>query len=323
MTLIPRVSVVMGVHNEVGRVGRAVDSILQQSLTDLELIVIDDGSTDGSGALLDRMAAADARLMVVHQTNAGLTRSLIHGCERARAAVIARQDADDWSAPKRLQGQLELLEADPRLGFVSCGTQYVGPQGEPLTTVSRDTHSEQATEALLNRKKGPPAHGSVMFRQSVYRAAGSYREQFYFAQDSDLWLRMAEHSLFGFHAPISYFHRKDAGSISGVRRPQQSAFAGFAHACRRARVAGESETTILQAAESLASQLRQARSAGNAPQAEMAMDITYLIGSQLALNGDPRSRSYLTQVLRKNPLHLKAWVRLVQSVMRKASTRTP
>src|SRR5262245_10874644 len=116
----PVVSVVIGTYNDAGCLSAAIDSIRAQTFGDWELIVVNDGSTDGTAALLDRYAAADHRISVILQANAGLTQALIRGCAAARGAYIARQDADDISYPLRLQRQVEALAAKPDVGLVSC-----------------------------------------------------------------------------------------------------------------------------------------------------------------------------------------------------------
>ena len=98
----PEVSVVMSAFNDAVTLPAALESILSQQGVELEFIVVDDGSTDGSAAILDEAARKDARLKVVHRPNAGLTRALIAGCALASAPWIARQDADDVSQPGRL-----------------------------------------------------------------------------------------------------------------------------------------------------------------------------------------------------------------------------
>ena len=312
----PRVSVVMSVCDDVARLERAVSSILSQHVADLELLVVNDGSRDGSGELLDRLAAGDARLRVLHQDNQGLTRSLIRACGEARGEFIARQDSDDWSHPERLGDQLELFAADPRIGFASCATQFVGPSDEALLVLSRARDPDAATEGLLHQRQGPPAHGSVMFRRDLYAAVGGYREPFLFAQDSDLWLRMAERMSFACVQEVRYFHRKEIGSTSGAMRPAQRRFGELGHACRQARVQGGDEHPFLEEARQLSERVR-ADGGGGAERGASAA-AAYLLGSQLYRNGNPRARDYLWQAIRLRPWHWRAWLRLAQSsVLRK------
>src|SRR5690242_3767545 len=110
---VPRVSVVMGVYNEALRVGCAIDSILEQSFADFELVIVDDGSPDQTPSILESYRLCDPRVRIVTQQNTGLTRALIHGCAEARGRYIARQDADDWSNPNRLEVQVRMLDDNP------------------------------------------------------------------------------------------------------------------------------------------------------------------------------------------------------------------
>ncbi len=313
------VSVVMSVYNEAGHLQRAVESILGQTHTALELMAINDGSTDGSADLLDRMALQDSRLRVIHQPNSGLTRALIRGCAEARGDFIARQDADDWSHPARLAEQLDWLRRDARVGFVSCAAAHVGPRGEHLTVVRRAIDPRRATEELLEHRQGPPAHGSVMFRKSAYLRAGGYRPEFLYSQDSDLWLRMAEHTLVAFLPEVRYETRRDLGSISAARRSEQSEFARFAHACRHARRTGSDEEEVLARAREFTKRLRERPRKPGSQRSSTSTDIAYLIGSQLVQNGDHRARGYLREVIQKRPWHWKAWLRLLQSFVQRSS----
>lgn len=310
----PRTSVVMSAYNDRDRVEQAVVSILGQTFRDLELIVVNDGSSDGSAELLDGLAASDARMRVIHQDNTGLTRALIRACAEARGEFIARQDADDWSDPERIADQLALIESDERIGFVSCSTRYVGPGGEPLMTVSRSQDPRIATTGLLHDRQGPPAHGSVMFRRSLYLQVGGYRDPFHFSQDSDLWLRMASHAWVAYLPEVRYVALREVESTSGSQRPSQRRFGELSQACSSARLAGRSEQPFLEEASQLAAQLRQ-RGGSITGSRSASSAAAYLLGSQLTRNGDTRGRVYLWQVLRSQPWHWKAWVRLCQSLL--------
>ena len=302
----------MSVYNDAVRLPTAIESIMQQSYRDWELIVIDDGSTDGTGGKLDQLAEGDSRLCVVHQANTGLTRALIRGCEMAQGRYIARQDADDVSHAERLARQVELLDGNDQIGFVSCWTQYVGPENEPLETLTRPEAPAEATRRLLEERLGPPAHGSVMFRKSLYEHVGGYRAEFYFGQDSDLWLRMAERSQIAYVPQTLYAYRRAVESISGAMRSNQKRFGELGHACRRARRKDESEAPFLEQASRLANEVRARRAYGRSNWDDV-IRIQYLIGSQLAVRGDGRARRYLWRVVRKCPWHWRAWARLLQA----------
>src|SRR5207302_6427898 len=126
------ISVVMGVYNSASTLAATLDSILGQTEGDFECMVVDDGSTDATPAILAKYSARDPRIRVIRQTNAGLTRALIAGCAAARGLYIARHDAGDLSDRRRFELQKQALDADPTVVFVSSATQYAGPELEPL-----------------------------------------------------------------------------------------------------------------------------------------------------------------------------------------------
>lgn len=308
----PLVSVVMAVFNDADCVSAAIESIRRQSLADWELVIVNDGSTDATRDVVDRFAALDQRIRVIEQENSGLTRALIHGCDAARGELIARQDADDVSRPARLECQSVLLASRPEVGLVSCWAEYVGPQGEPLETIRRPGDPDKATSLLVDQHQGPPAHGSVMFRRSLYKEVGGYRPPFYFAQDIDLWLRMTERALLGYVVEPLYRWRRCVTGISASRHAQQQALGDLAFACRAARDNGESEEELLSRAEAIAEQARRGQSAGRSALAP-SREMSYIVGTQLAQRGDRRARRYLWNVVRSQPWHWRAWVRMAQS----------
>lgn len=314
----PAVSVVMACFNSEKTVQAAIQSLQRQTFKNWELVVIDDGSTDFTSEILSGVAKQDARIRVLSQNNIGLTCSLIRGCAEARSALIARQDADDLSMPRRLELQLQLLNSRPDVGFVSCFADYIGPENEYLSTVTRPADAEEATRKLLDEQMGPPAHGTVMFRKSVYEQVGGYRPQFYYAQDSDLWLRMAQISLIGYVPQSCYQFRWHVESITGSGNRLQSEFGRLGQACLKARRAGLSEVPWLEEAEALRDSAVESRQRNFQKVLPLAIKssqlvMTYFIASQLAKNNDPRARLYLRDVLRKQPWHWKAWIRLIHS----------
>ncbi|MBL8848404.1 MAG: glycosyltransferase family 2 protein [Planctomycetaceae bacterium] len=310
--MLPSISVVMGVYNDAASVPAAVESIRAQTLTDWELILVNDGSTDRTTSLLDRLAASDRRISVIHQANAGLTQALIRGCVQARGTFIARQDADDVSDPRRFERQRALLESHPDVGIVSCWAQYVGPENEPLEVVTRPANPAEATALLVDDHQGLPAHGTAMYRRSLYEAVGGYRPEFYFSQDIDLWLRMTERAQLAYVAEPLYRYRRCAAGISGTQAATQAEFGRLAFASRAARDRGESDALLLQQAAGLAASIRETRQTGRSG-ARPAPEMLYIIGTQLARNGDPRAASYLWSIVRRRPWHWRAWARLLQS----------
>jgi glycosyltransferase involved in cell wall biosynthesis len=187
----PRVTVLMCVFNGREFLSEAVESILVQTMPDFELLVIDDGSTDGSGELAS--AYRDPRIRVLrNDSNVGLTRSLNRGLELAQADLIARQDADDISYPDRLMRQVTFLEEHPSVALVGTQSSQVDVNGRR----SRLRGWPKSTGKLGIRWQlmfdNPFIHTSVMFRRSVvWEQLGGYQETFRTNQDFELWSRVA------------------------------------------------------------------------------------------------------------------------------------
>lgn len=178
----------MGTYNAGPWLGAAVESILGQTLADLELIVIDDGSTDDTPMVL--AAIPDARLRVERQGRAGLTRALTRALGLARAPLLARLDADDLAAPDRLARQVAYLAAHPEVGLLGTAAQEVDVHGRARGIV-RPPEADPALRRLLIRRN-PFVHSSIVMRRDLVERAGGYDAAFPVAQDYDLWLRLGE-----------------------------------------------------------------------------------------------------------------------------------
>jgi glycosyltransferase involved in cell wall biosynthesis len=315
----PEISVVMSVYNGARYLRDAIDSILQQEGVSLEFIIVNDGSIDESGRILEEYAARDSRVIVIEQQNAGLTASLIQGCRLARGEFIARQDADDLSLPGRLAKQRDVLRVNKDVVFVSSWAQGVGPEAEWLEVVQRPDDSLTATQQLLFAKTGPPAHGTVMMRRAAYDAVGGYRDEFYFAQDSDLWLRLGRIGRIQYFPEILYAWRVSPTGISTSRQAQQLRFGDLGQECHAAIQRGASETEFLKRAADLAMAIRLKKHSPMHLCARTKAWGLYRIGTTLVRQGDSRARDYFWQTIQTQPWHVRAWIRLFQSFLLKRS----
>ena len=306
MTSIPQVSVVMSVYNGGATLRSSIQSVLSQQGVELEFIIVDDGSTDASAAILDEFARADSRVCIVRQENRGLTRALIRGCALAKGKYIARQDCGDLSLPGRLRDEHRAIESEVQAALISCGTRFVGPQGETLyeVTISEDDVTAGLLTLDLRRLRGPAHHGCVLFRRELYERVGGYREQFYFAQDLDLWIRLAEQGRHVALPDVLYQASFAPGSIGGVYRSRQIACAKLILEGARLRRAGLDEAETLARAATIVPERKKATSMDRAA-------ALYFIGACLRDRADPRARQYFRDALRANPLHLKSAMRLL------------
>jgi glycosyltransferase involved in cell wall biosynthesis len=183
----PAVSVLMSVHNGAPLVAEAVASILGQSDGDLELIVVDDGSTDATAELL--AAVDDPRLRPQRQARTGLTRALNRALAVARGPLVARLDADDVALPERLARQRAFLAAHPEVGLLGTAAREEDPGGGPARVVQPPTADAALRRALI--RTNPFVHSSVIVCRELLEQAGGYDERLAVAQDYDLWMRLA------------------------------------------------------------------------------------------------------------------------------------
>lgn len=190
--MIPAISIVLPVRDGAATIERALVSLVAQTLSAWELIVVDDGSTDATPARLAEWARREPRLRVLRQSAEGIVAALEAGLAAAQGKVIARMDADDVAHPARLERQLALLESDPRLGLVSCLVGFGGDRDRQagyaryVDWINRLVTPE---EIAVNRfVESPMAHPSVMFRRELLSRVGGYRSG-EFPEDYELWLR--------------------------------------------------------------------------------------------------------------------------------------
>ena len=211
----PRVSVLMAVHNDAAHLREAIESISAQTFGDFELIVVDDGSTDGSADVA--RCCADPRLRLVHnQGNLGLAASLNAGLAIARGEFVARHDADDVSAPARLARQVEYLDRHPDVAVLGTQARYVDETGRRKHVPGGRKTVTPAATRWSSMFGSPLIHGSVMFRTRIVRDLfGGYDAGVRVGQDYELWSRMLRggHELANLNETLLTY-RVRAGSLS-------------------------------------------------------------------------------------------------------------
>jgi glycosyltransferase involved in cell wall biosynthesis len=177
----------MAVHNGVPWVADAAQSVLAQTFGDLELVVVDDGSTDATCDVLTRIG--DPRVRLERRGHEGLTRALNHALRVARAELVARLDADDIALPERLARQVAFLEAHPEVGVLGTAAREIDGDGREVR-VARPPENDGALRRALIRRN-PMLHSTVMMRRPVVETVGGYDPRFAVAQDYELWMRLA------------------------------------------------------------------------------------------------------------------------------------
>jgi len=191
MPVSPRVSVVMPAYNARAFLVRALDSIRNQTYDDLEMIVVNDGSTDDTAQILAAYQQQEPRLRVSHQDNHGLADALNRGCRMARGGYLARMDADDIAYPDRIGAQVDYLDQHPCVAVVGTQARLISGDGQPSAFTSRHPVRSAAVRRLL-RRRNVLVHPSVMMRRDAYEQTTGYRRAVAPAEDYDLWLRILE-----------------------------------------------------------------------------------------------------------------------------------
>ena len=168
-----------------------MDSVLAQTMRDFELVVVDDGSTDRTPQILDRYAAADRRVRVVHRDNGGISAAANAGLEACRGTYVARLDSDDVAKPQRLEAQLAYLK---KHDLIACGTwhELIDERSRYLKTLRPPT-DDATIQQLLLEGHGAICNPTSMYRKQPFIDLGGYTLELASAEDLDCWLRLGEH----------------------------------------------------------------------------------------------------------------------------------
>jgi glycosyltransferase involved in cell wall biosynthesis len=229
--------VVLPVFDGEAYLAEAVESILKQSLGNIALIAIDDGSRDHSLAILKAHAVADPRLRVVARENRGLVATLNEAITLADSEFVAIMNADDVSLPTRLEKQLGFLQTHPQVAVVGCQVRLL-TSGSAPSIVARLPVEPAAVRAFLPLAS-PVAQPAVMFRRQAVIDCGLYREQMMPAEDYDLWLRISEHHDIANLPEVLLQYRLHAGQVSANRFEAVAAATLAAQGASRSRLRGE------------------------------------------------------------------------------------
>jgi len=217
MMTAPEISVIMPVYNASQYLKEAVDSILSQTYSDFELIVVDDGSTDSTLGILSGID--DRRLKIVGQPHAGITSALNMGIRCARGRYIARMDADDISLPTRFEKQVAYLQNHPEVGMIGSEYLEIDSGGRVIGERHLPLCDREIRAAII--KYNPFCHSSVMIRRGVLDMAGLYDERFCVAQDYELWFRVIRHTQVANIGEPLVMHRVHGNALAVTTRDEQ------------------------------------------------------------------------------------------------------
>lgn len=241
----PAISVAMSVYNGERFVTEAIESVLGQTLHEFEFLIVDDGSSDSSRAIIEGYAARDSRIRPIVRENRGLIASLNQMLDEARAPLIARMDADDVCLPERLARQVEFLDAHPEYGVLGCWTEDIDEYGQPWTKGDWTPHplTHEAFLANIDARGPLLCHPAAVFRRDLVRAVGGYHAAYKHCEDLDLWLRLATVTRIG-NIPIKLLrYRHYAGQVSSRHAIEQAHGAAIARLAYEERKAGRPDPT--------------------------------------------------------------------------------
>jgi glycosyltransferase involved in cell wall biosynthesis len=182
--LSPKITVLMPAYNTGKYIHEAISSVLKQTFTDFELLIINDGSTDDTLAVTNSFT--DARIRVINQDNKGVANALNNGLSNARAPYIARFDADDVCYPNRLQVQYDFITEHPDYSIIGSACDYADVNGEYVFTYQPAAYSNTEIQQL-DYKICPFIHSGVFYKKDVVLKAGGYNEYAYTFEDHFLW----------------------------------------------------------------------------------------------------------------------------------------
>ncbi len=206
----PRVSVVIPCYNHARYLGQAIQSVLDQTFGDVEIIVVDDGSKDDTKLVATSFGE---RVRYIYQSNAGLSAARNTGIRAARGESIGFLDADDVWLAEFLQTLAPILERDPGLGAVYCGSQFMDAQGARLPqTITRTFPANQLHDVLTGGEFFPPC--AVLARRNVFDQVGLFDESLNASEDWDMWLSVSARYGFAGIATILALYRMHGHNMS-------------------------------------------------------------------------------------------------------------
>ena len=207
-------SIIIPLYNKAPYIRKALESVLAQTYTDYELIIVDDGSTDGSAeiaeAFLQDLASRLSPLAfrLLKQKNAGVSAARNNGFSVSSAEYIAFLDADDWWEPTYLEHMAQLIEDYPDAGLYACNYVYYKP-GKTHVALNIPTGYINYPKTYYESDAMPVWTGAAIIQRKVFDEAGGFREHLWMAEDFDLWIRIAlNNKVVFFNEPLAYYNQE-------------------------------------------------------------------------------------------------------------------
>jgi glycosyltransferase involved in cell wall biosynthesis len=243
----------MPVYNGEKYLREAIDSVLAQTYTNFEFLILNDGSTDSTQSIIE--SYSDSRIKCIQQANCGVAKTLNNGIALIETKYIRRHDADDISEPNMLEMQMRFLETHPDVQFVSTSCAFMTDRSKvayKYTQPKKPLFNEDDF-VLVNKNMfnpySPIVHGSVLGPTAIFKDMGGYRTEFLTSEDNDLWLRIIERHQFAVLKHTYYYLRLNATSATQVHKSSVGFYRALTMQFANERI--EKGTDPLQRGESM------------------------------------------------------------------------
>ncbi|HEY1241958.1 MAG TPA: glycosyltransferase family 2 protein [Bryobacteraceae bacterium] len=239
------VSVVMTVYNGERFLVEAVESVLNQTLSELELIIVDDGSTDRSPQILEPYAKRDTRVRLFRQDHRGVSAAANTGMRQAAYDLIARSDSDDRMLPHRLERQLAFLKQHPEVDAACSRCYFINTAGRRIGASSCRVDLERGKRELKPAYFVNLTQSTVLMKRDAFVRVGGYREEIDFAEDRDLWGRLATAGYtIACQDELLAEYRLHSGAMTMKRAALQQELCYFIDENVRRRLQGQAELSL-------------------------------------------------------------------------------
>ena len=291
----PAASVVIPVYNTAKYLEKAVNSVLRQTFTDFELLLLDDGSTDESSAILDRYPVTDSRCRVYHWPNRGIIATRNEGNRLAKADILILMDSDDICMPDRFAKQMAYLLENPDCVAVGSRMLLIDATDMPITLMGNSFSHDEIDSTNISGFDTAFYQPTVAVRKSAMGQVGGYRVEYPSAEDFDLFLRLAEIGKLANLPDVLLKYRQHLSSIGYRKGSQQadSARRAIEDACRRRGL----DCPVLEARRQPAPDQRNDPVEAHIKWAWWALKAGYL----------PTARKYAWRAMMKRPFSIEAW----------------
>lgn len=210
----PLVSIVVPVYNCETYLREALSSLVAQSYKNFEVILVNDGSTDGSLSILEDFSKIDTRFRIINQKNSGIVNALNNGILNASGQLIARMDGDDVSLPNRLKEQVDVFLSNEKIILVAGDFDIIDEESDFMYREMVAPDDSDIKRGFLFRN--PIAHGSVMIRKDILENPGPYRDIYGPTEDLDLWIRLMDSGEFSATGTTVYRWRVNTKGITST-----------------------------------------------------------------------------------------------------------